>query len=239
MTEKIMNLVFDIDDTIYHNQNEKLTEDIYNAIRELNSVGYTIYFATRREAFNLKVVQNYIDNNIVTDIICANGLYSINEEEKQGISKTLLENLTRDYSLLAVANNGFYTNDQIEFEGFVKFLYTDNEKYISELENISSINLRSNIKSEYIESLANENIDVSYDDLYNTYELNVSSINKFNKVEEILNGKKFIGFGDNPKDDECLFKYEGILLRNDKRHNLEHAISGEQLLEYLTRLARK
>lgn len=232
---KIKNLVFDIDDTIYHKDDLSLTNRIYDQILELNNNGFAIYFATRRSGFNLNEIKQYIENNIVKDIVCANGLYCINDNRSKSIPRDILEELVERNSLLTIGSNGFFTNDFREFDNFANFLGQDNYLELAEVENISSINIRSQ-KVDYIEAFANDIIGVRYDENYSTYELFVADTNKFNKINEILEGQKFIGFGDNPEDDSCLFKYEGLLLKNDIRHSDPNAVTGEEMLEFLKEL---
>lgn len=232
---KIKNLVFDIDDTVYHKDDVNLTNRIYNQISELSNNGFDIYFATRRSGFNLKEVEQYITNGIVSDIVCANGLYCINDKKSNSISRSVLDQLIENNRLLAIGSKGFFTNDLTEFDSFGNFLGIQNLLECSQVENISSINIRSE-KSEYIESFACESIGVKYDERYKTYELFVANTNKFTKINEVLNGEKFIGFGDNPEDDNCLFVHEGMLLKNEFRHNDPNAVTAEEMLNFLKEL---
>lgn len=236
MSNKITNLVFDIDDTVYHKDDAKLTEVIYETIMLLSLSGFKIYFATRREAFNLKEVGRYLENGIVSDVICANGLYSINTKSTSSIDEELFKQLESKYSMITVASNGYYTNDLVIFERFATFLGNENQLERSELVNISSINIHSEARSADIEQFDSEAIEVYYDEKYLTYQIGVRNINKYNQVNQVLDGQPFIGFGDNPRDDQCLFKYQGLLLKNDFRHEDPTAVDGYQMVAYLQAL---
>ncbi len=214
-----MNLIFDIDNTIYFRDDKKATSEILECLIQLGKK-YNLYFATRREQYNLEPIDELIKSGLVKNVFCANGAYDLNNE----LSTSFLNNSDKltnylkanNYHYLLETNQGIVINKSgrlYQMEDFYNKKYLENTNQIDQVASI----LICSSKNEKLEQLFQMH-DCSY--IYNEHYENYSIANPLATKEQMINKAvkdDYICFGDSLLDDLMMIKNakQGYLIEQE------------------------
>ncbi len=188
-----MNIVFDIDNTIFFKDDKALTTAVECALLKLERE-HNIYIATRREKFLLKPIERLS----VANVICANGAYDINSTmQVNAINTNEILPLIKKYPYMLIGSEGISTNDYDRFCDFCQFY---NNQIVDELDIVSSIVVKCNKNSKLEDVLAKYDCQVHYVNEYQNYIIAASNASKQGALSQ-LNIDCDYAFGDDLIDD--------------------------------------
>ncbi len=230
-----MNYIFDIDNTIFFREDEETSEKMLIALESL-AKKHNLFFATRREKYNLDPIQKLIDNGLVKNVFCGNGAYDLNGELPTSFlnnARMIIDYLiSNDYHFLLETTNGIKINRSGRLYKMEDFY---NQQYIEKDidKEVVSI-LISSPKSSELEALFEDN---NYHYVYSEEYENYSIANKNATKEKMINtgvSGEYIGFGDSLSDDvEFLTKAQQGYLIEQEAEGI-NTITRTELLELLS-----
>lgn len=189
-----MILIFDIDDTIYYKNDERLTRKIHTELIRI-SKNHKIYLATQRHHYNLGPVERLINESIVTDVICGNGAYTLYGETRKEccINYEFIKAL-EGCEYIAIAQNGIYQLGSSHW-GLATFYCKNFVNSIEELKNINSIVIKSEKNDTLEQVILNSGLKYRFDNRYKSYNVTTVDCNKLSMINS-LNFEEFYGFGN-------------------------------------------
>ncbi len=221
-----MNLIFDIDNTIYFRDNKEISEQIMQRLIMI-AKKHNIYFATRREQYNLDPITSLLEMGLVENVICGNGAYDLNQITEPNFlpnAKEIIEYLINEqYHFLLETNQGIKINGNGRFyrmEDFYNKLFIEDEQITS---NVVSILIDSE-KSPTLERIfENNNYHFVYSEQYQNYSIANLRATKWQMIRQIVQ-KPYIAFGDSLLDDiEMLQNSEvGYLINSEEQEGLKN-----------------
>ncbi len=230
-----MNLIFDIDNTIYFRNNKELSGQIMEKLITL-AKKHKLYFATRREQYNLDPITSLLEMDLVENVICGNGAYDLNNIIESNFlpnAKEIIEYLINEqYHFLLETDQGIKINGNGRFyrmEEFYNKLFIETEQMMT---NVVSILIDSE-KSPTLETIfKNNNYHFVYNEQYQNYSIANLKATKWYMIEQIVQ-KPYIAFGDSLLDDvEMLMNAEiGYLIGSEEKEGLKRIECSEILTE--------
>lgn len=189
-----MNIIFDIDDTIYYKNDLPLTKMIYKELIKISKT-HDIYLATQRQEYNLKPVLNLINDGIIKDVICGNGAYTLSGIYREGscINKVFLNKLG-NYEYLAISQSGIYQVGSSHW-GLATFYEKKFVNEVDELENISSVVVQSKRSDTLEQIITDAGLKFRFNDKYNNYNISEMTCDKLSMIN-YLSLEEFHGFGN-------------------------------------------
>ncbi len=219
-----MNLIFDIDNTIYFRDNKELSAQIMERLIIL-AKEHKLYFATRREKYNLEPISPLLEMGLVENIICGNGAYDIKNTCESNFlpnANTIVEYLINEkYHFLLETDQGIKINGNGRFyrmEDFYNKLFIPVEEMTT---NVVSILIDSE-KSLSLETIfKNNNYHFVYNEQYQNYSIANLKATKGQMIKQIVK-EPYIAFGDSLLDDvEMLEGAEiGYLINEQEQRGL-------------------
>lgn len=228
-----MKYIFDIDNTIYHRDDEQLSDDIFKSLSKLCEVG-DVYFATRRENFILNPILGLEYKNIIV----ANGAYDLNGEllcRSILNFKEILEYLDH-LPYVAIGPDGIVCNNIEAFGSFCGFY---NNQFIDEPQTVTSIAFISKRDMDIERYFLENDLSFVYVENYENYIVQVSGVNKHSSIE-MLKFDEYIAFGDDIDDDLPMLQAAkvGYLIGNNNQVDVVQ-IEKEEIVDVLNMYIEK